>query len=164
MIQRYVLKSSENQRMILNQLEFDAVWSALTKKEKFVRIQNTIISLTIPPAVTPIEQWMVNENERLASFNKRICRKCLSVMDAITNTCPCLQEKGIGREQHALIGNNAELEGGLKGIFDWPELTEADKVGVEIEEKGITKFNREIPTQEGPDFYYDEATGEKMYS
>ena len=136
--------------MIINQSEYDGLYLALEKGKKFAMLQNSIISLAIAPAVTPFEQWFVNENERLASFNKRLCKLCLSVIDAITNVCYCMSEKGTGRNQHALVGNNAERRARL--------MEEVRKITAKM------SAPRVVAAQDEADFYTDDETGERMYS
>ena len=68
----YILITSDKIKFILNETEKEGVIRAVAKGDKFVLLQDSMIPLTIPPVVIDAERYYAQENERLATMNKRL--------------------------------------------------------------------------------------------
>ena len=155
----HILITSDKKKYILSESEKDNIYNAILTDQRCAILQGDMISLQIVPMVMEFNKWLSQENDELARSNKRRCRKCLNIIDAITNVCNCMKEKGIGRTQHAILPANndqkvQELDNYLKSLsskISFPKST------VEQEPKTLISGNENV------DFYLDD-NGDKMYS
>lgn len=100
-MQKFVLVTSEKQRLLIDENEYKALVKAIDANKKYAIVQGFMIPLAIAPSISPFEAWYETETERLANSEKRLCKKCLKIMN-IYDKCLCWEQQGTGREQHAL--------------------------------------------------------------
>lgn len=112
---KYKMITSDRVKFDLTEEERNAVNKALVAGQKFVIIQGCTISLAIAPTILPFETWIENENERLVTSGKRLCKKCYKIMDVETG-CVCWNKNERGEEQPLLgeaaaefVRNNSKL-------------------------------------------------------
>lgn len=127
--QKYVLITIDKIKYILNEKEKAGVFSAIQSGEKQIVIQGEMVPLHVTPAVILFSRWYAQELERLANSGKRLCKKCLKIMQ-IDDKCACWEEMGKAVKQDAFIAPPEQTS----GLFSWPKLTEADKEQIKIEE------------------------------
>lgn len=163
---QYVLITPNKMKLLLSQQENMAVQRAIVNNDKAVFVQGATISLNIVPEIYPVEIWYAQENERLANNGKRLCKKCLSIMN-IDDKCTCWTEMSKGDDKNAFKSELPEsVKGAVKQIAEnksFPKITELD---IEQEKllSGEFKHKPKMITGEDDDgsWYIDES-GEKMY-
>lgn len=158
----FVLITAQKQRLIISQKEYDALLDCLNKGQKFVVIQNHLMSLAIAPSVTPFASWYATENERLANSGKRLCRKCLKQME-IMDKCSCWTVMGKGKIQEAFVLSDEikKFIADYSKKFSWPKLLEEENMQIEIEEAARIPQYVERSGHLG---YIDEESGEELYT
>jgi len=77
----------------LTEEQKNGVFNAVSRGEKFVILQGSMVPLTIPPTVIESRKWFAQENERLKTYKKRLCRKCGSAID-LSGGCSCWGRNG----------------------------------------------------------------------
>ena len=85
---KYKMLTSDRVKFDLTEEERIAINKALVAGQKFAIIQGCTISLAIAPTILPFDTWVANENERLVTSGKRLCKKCYKIMD-VESGCTC---------------------------------------------------------------------------
>jgi len=162
---KFVLISSDKQKFIISQIEFDLIFGALEDGAKYIRLQKSLLPLNMAPTIIPFARWYAQELERLVLTGKRLCRKCLKIM-TITDKCDCWQATGKGKSQDAFLAPKEQMSGIVSDFakkMSFPELTEADRAAIALE-----NANTEEPTEYiergGSDGYIDPESGEEHFS
>ncbi len=156
-MEKYILITAAKLKYILSEKEKQAVFTAISEKEKQVVIQGEMIPLHITPSVVKFERWYAQELERLALSGKRLCKKCLKIMD-IVDKCSCWEETGTGKKQDAFIAPTEQIKQ-ITDKWSFPALTEEDKIGIEEDEE-----KRLAAPQYTENGYIDKESGEEMHS
>jgi len=158
----YILYTHDKRKFIINETEKEAAFKAVMNSEKALFLHGEMIPLQIAPTIMKFERWYTQENERLAMTDRRLCKKCLSIM-SIFDSCACWENTGKGEEKNAIAGVLSESLNKLAESKKFPALTEEDKEDIEAEKKALNEAPEyvEIGGQLG---YKDEESGEIMYS
>lgn len=77
----WVMLTHDKQRIILNDQEKSAIYSCISSGDKYMIIKGEMFPLHIIPTIRKLEEWYLNEKGRLKMSDKRLCEKCLSVVD-----------------------------------------------------------------------------------
>lgn len=118
---QHVLVTSEKVKYFITDEEKLAIWNALEDNLKYITVQRDIVPLHITPSVIEFSRWFKQENQYLASKNKRLCRKCLDVI-ALGDQCGCRDRSQ--EEKIALPENiKKQLHSGIK---EFPKLSKSD--------------------------------------
>ena len=146
---------------VLSEDEKAAVFEAIGNGDTYLAIKGEMVSLQIVPTILRFEKWYAQENQRLALTNRRLCKNCLSRMDATTG-CPCWKETNKGEDRNALEGttlpqNVRELLSG--SVKSFPALTDEDRAMIAAEKP---KYIDSAEADES-DFYISES-GERHFS
>lgn len=161
---KFILITAEKQKFLISQKEYDGIWEAIKGNDKYARVQNCVISLAITPTIVSFGRWYAQEEERLATMNKRLCRICFKIMD-VSDKCQCWMTTGRGKKQNAFEAPAEQLEKfgvkeNLKKLeekFSWPK---------HYEENPMPAISAPEPVVENEivDYQIDPETGEKLYS
>lgn len=157
----YVMITIQKMRYLLSEKEKNAVFDDIQDGKPCTVVQGEMIPLQAPPTIVSFPRWWAAENERLAVSGKRLCKKCLKVMDA-AGSCVCWKQNG-GEKQDAFVAVPEEI---LKivhaGAKSFPELTDEDKFQIEVEQFDVNK-TPQLVSQNGMMGYINPETGEEMF-
>jgi|SRR3990167_100354 len=161
----YVLITHDKTRLLLTQDQAKQVFEAIQAGEKYIIIQSQMIPLHIIPTVLEVEVWYTQENEKLRISNRRLCKKCLSIMD-ILDVCDCWEKKSKGYKKNSfrqpvLPEEVLKLLREKAKVMEFPKLTAEDKAQIEAED---IKEPVEYVDRGGQLGYKDPDTGEVTYS
>ena len=85
MTDMYVLITHDKTKYLITAEQRKEVLIAIDRGRKSTILggveDGDLISLQIQPTIRKFDRWVASENARLAEFNKRLCRKCYSVID-----------------------------------------------------------------------------------
>lgn len=161
----YILTTVDKHKMLISGDERNAILAAVNSGEKAIVIQDCLISLAIVPEVMPFIRWFEQENDRLKNSQKRICKKCLGVMD-IEVGCVCWDRNTSATKNPFILPESIRRQLGISSasMQSFPELTafeiEWDAAAAEYQAKRQVEYiggNRALG-------YIDPATGEAMFS
>lgn len=153
---KYIMILKNKEKMILSKKQKDAVFKAIENGKTYAIIGEEMISLQIVPTILKFERWYTQENQRLANFNKRLCKFCFGVMDVITG-CTCWEKNG-GQKQDAIEG--VKLPNSILDKFgEFPKLEDSNSTNLEAKEN----FLMIEENDDGVDYWLD-SNGEKQYS
>lgn len=154
-MERFVMFTSNKQRFLINQAERDAIIQSVSAGEKMIVIQGELISLQIIPEIVSFERWVVNEENRLANFGKRLCRLCFNAMKDV---CQCWPNQSTGKEQNAFFLPKESIKE-IAESFQWPNISKTGQALI-AEDGG----RQSIPNNQLIDGYIDPESGEEIYS
>jgi len=163
----YVLVSATKKRYALDDIEYQKVLKAIEDDDKAVMVQGSVIPLHITPEVMPFEVWFPQENERLALSGKRLCKKCLCIMD-IQDKCSCWKEMGKGEVKSGfqlpvLPENVKQAVKQIAKKKSFPKVVQADIDREELKPGQVKKKRIESGSDDNGDFHIDD-NGEKQYA
>lgn len=156
-MERYVMFTGNKQRFLINEAEKKAIYEAVSNDEKKIIIQGELIPLQIIPEIVSFKRWVVNEENRLANFGKRLCRLCFNAMKDV---CQCWPNQSTGKEQNAFFLPKETIKEIAKN-FEWPSLSKSEQALI-AEDNGTKRLP--IPNNDLMDGYIDPETGEEIYS
>jgi hypothetical protein len=85
---KYVLITSEKIKYFISEQEKNHIFGLIDQKDKFAMIQGDIVPLHITPSVIKFERWFENESKFLALKSKKMCKRCLKLID-LDERCDC---------------------------------------------------------------------------
>ena len=118
----YILTTRENHKLMITKKERDGIIEAMNDNQKAITVKDCLIPLAIPPEILPFETWYIQENDRLANFKKRLCKKCLSVMPV---DCGCTCWKRNKEEDANPLAIPESIRKQLQ-VRSMPEVSELD--------------------------------------
>lgn len=149
--------TSNKQKFLINQSERDAILRSVAGGEKMIVIQGELISLQIVPEIISFKRWVINEENRLANFGKRLCRFCFNAMKDV---CQCWPNQSTGKEQNAFCVPKETIAQIAKN-FEWPNLSKSEQALI-AEDGGRNLLP--VPDNDLMDGYIDPESGEEIYS
>lgn len=156
-MERFVMFTGNKQRFLINEVEKTAIIQAVSNDEKKIIIQGELIGLQIIPEIISFKRWVVNEENRLANFGKRLCRLCFNAMKDV---CQCWPNQSTGKEQNAFFLPKETMKEIAKH-FEWSSLTKGEQALI-AEDGG--KSLLAVPNNDLMDGYIDPESGEEIYS
>lgn len=157
----YLLITADKFKFEINVEEKAAIIKAINRGDKLLEIQDSVISLAITPTIVKAERWWAQENERLATTEKRLCKKCGSIMD-MASGCTCWEMRGAKERNPFLL----ELPESIKQIVhngvrvqSFPTPTEE-----EVYEAAGTRYLENKEEDDGEPLYTIDESGVKLYS
>lgn len=159
---KYILVTHDRLRFILDEGNYASFLKAIKNNDKayVVGKYKTVIPLHITPTVMPFEIWYAQENEKLAMSGKRLCKKCLSIME-FKDGCICWKMKK-GEKKNAFIGEVPQMaKDAINKIAESKSFPKVSQLDVDLEEKP-DKRRLKTGSDGGGDFYLDEHD-QKIY-
>lgn len=157
----YLLITSDKFKFEITAEEKAAIVKAINRGDKLLELQDSVISLAITPTIVKSERWFAQENQRLRSNDKRLCKKCGSIMEMSTG-CTCWDMYGMESKNPFML----ELPEAVKRIVhdglrvkSFPKLTEE-----EVYEVAGARYMEEKDEDDSGPLYTIDEDGVKLYS
>jgi len=158
----YVMETIQKARYLLNEREKQEVYEAIAEHESHVIIQGDMIPLAATPSIMSFSRWWAKENERLAVSGKRLCKKCMKVME-MQDKCICW-DSNLAKKQDAFVALPEEVSRILHSkVRSFPKLTTQDKLELEQQDQ-LRLTAPDYVEQTGGLGYRDKESGEIFFS